>query len=52
MRQALHIQDQNFNKINELDMKLVNHVNTLLANEKTHECFSAFKGHGLLSRHD
>ena len=35
MRQAMHIQDQNFNKINELDMKLVNHVNTLLANEKT-----------------
>merc|ERR1712236_72391 len=37
MRQALRIQDQNFNKINELDMKLVNHVNTLLANEITHD---------------
>ena len=37
MRTALRIQDQNFNKINELDMKLVHHVNTLLANEITHD---------------
>ena len=37
MQKALHIQDTNFAKIYELDKSLVNHLNTLLANEKTHD---------------
>ena len=37
MKQAFHIQDQNFAKIKELDQSLVNHVNTLLENEITHD---------------
>ena len=37
MKQALHIQDQNFAKIKALDQSLVNHVNTLLENEITHD---------------
>ena len=37
MQKALHIQDTNFAKIYELDKSLVNHLNTLLANEKIHD---------------
>ena len=37
MQKALHIQDTNFAKIYELDKTLVNHLNTLLANEKSHD---------------
>ena len=37
MQKALHIQYTNFAKIYELDKSLVNHLNTLFQNEKSHD---------------